>query len=660
MNRASITAFLVACTTAAIAETTSLESITVMAQKSAENAQHVPISMSVFNDISLEDKSIETLDDIAKYTPNLMLYNTGQQGLTSPSIRGLSANILSYSTPVSLYVDGVPTMNSFGYADALQDIERIEVLRGPQGTLYGKNSEAGVINVITKKPDNEARGKLFSTLGSDGKHLYGINVSGPLLQDVFYLGIAYQHNEKDGFIKNTLTNTYVNSKKNDAGKITLRYAPKENLDISLVASKSKNDNGAHDWIRATSTAKEVSSNLPSSSKPSTTSAALSVDYTLDRDTKITSITTWREHQDKAIVDADLSAMSLQHIYKDNLYKSLSQEFRYETKFADTRVVSGIYLDKGDYDLYTKVITLADPTGANAKPQDLSQKSLGLFTNVIHPLSEKWTLNTGIRYDVEKKNMDINLANIHLSERWNNVSPKLSLHYTFSEESMLYGTVAKGYRSGGFNPFAPASKQAYDEENLVSYELGYKGVFLDNTLKLNLAFYYMNISDMQVEETPTAGTVYIVNAAKATSKGVELEMEAMLSRHLSFFASGGLNDTSYDDFSDNAGDYKGNTATYAPRYTFNIGAQYRHGNGLFTRFDINGYGKTYFDKANTYAQNAYALVHAKVGYETKDYDVYLYANNLFDTEYDAKNAYFNGTTTILREGREIGVKLTYRF
>lgn len=153
-------------------ETTTLESITVTAQKKEENVQKVPISISAFDDISIEDKSISSLENIAKYTPNLMLYNTGQEGLIVPSIRGISGNVLSFSTPVGLYVDGVSTTSAFGFDDSLGDIERIEVLRGPQGTLYGKNSEAGVINIITKQPDNELRTKLFSTIGNDGRRFW--------------------------------------------------------------------------------------------------------------------------------------------------------------------------------------------------------------------------------------------------------------------------------------------------------------------------------------------------------------------------------------------------------------------------------------------------------------------------------------------------------
>lgn len=226
--------------------------------------------------------------------------------------------------------------------------------------------------------------------------------------------------------------------------------------------------------------------------------------------------------------------------------------------------------------------------------------------------------------------------------------------------MSYFTIAKGYRSGGFNPYAPVNKQAYGEEKLISYELGYKGIFFDNRLKFNTNIYYMDIKDMQVEEAPVAGTIYMVNAATATSKGFEMEVEGMITNELTLFASVGINKTTFDNFSDLAGNYSGNYNLLAPKYNFNIGTQYRANNGLYARVDFNGYGKTYFDKANTNYQKAYSLVNMKMGYETNNFDIYFYVNNLLDKNYDAIGAYFNGTTTILREEQEFGIKLAYRF
>ena len=262
---------------------------------------------------------------------------------------------------------------------------------------------------------------------------------------------------------------------------------------------------------------------------------------------------------------------------------------------------------------------------------------------------------------KKKDIKVGGTNIHIDNEWKNISPKVSLQYDIDKNSMAYVTVAKGYKSGGFNPYALTSdKQSYDEENLISYELGYKGMFFKDTIKFNASIYYMNVDDMQVQEMVTPGVAYVVNAASATSKGIEIEFEALLNDEITLFASAGLNDTSFDDFKDTKGDYSGNINPSAPKYNFNIGTQYRVARGYYARIDLSGYGKTYFDSANKYSQKAYQLVDTKIGYEKKNYDIYIYANNLFDKEHHATNAYFNGTTTIYRESREIGLKLAYRF
>ena len=239
-----------------------LDSVTITAQKSEQSIQEVPISVSVFDSKDIQKRNISYLEDIALYTPSLLMFNAGEVGLTTPSIRGLVSNISAFSTPVGLYIDGVAVMNSFGFSNALLDIERIEVLKGPQGTLYGKNSEVGVINVITKKPTNETKGKLYSKIGTDGKLEYGANISGAIIKDKFYAGLAFKHDEKDGFIKNTNTNNVENNKEGQYGKLNLRYTPSDNIDISFVASKSQREDGSLDWASSNQSGDiEVNSNL---------------------------------------------------------------------------------------------------------------------------------------------------------------------------------------------------------------------------------------------------------------------------------------------------------------------------------------------------------------------------------------------------------------
>ncbi len=644
-------------------EVSILEDIEVTAQKSEENSQKVPISLSVFNDISLEDKSISNLNDIAKYTPNLFLFNTGQQGLTAPSLRGVTGNIISFSSPVSLYVDGVSTMNSFGFSDSLEDIERIEVLKGPQGTLYGKNSEVGVINVITKKPNNETKEKISSTLGTDGKKEVGLNISGPIVENKFYAGLSYKHDEKDGYIKNSLTGENINHKESDYGKLNLRYTPTDKLDISFISSRNENKNGAHDWALAGQNLNnvKVSSNLEGSSNPTIETFALNIDYILNEKTKINSITTKRVHEDKATIDADFTQKTIRHLYRDYEFDTLSQEFKLEKEILNTKFISGIYFDKEDNDFSLIQKTVADPNGINSKPQYLNSQTHSFFTNIIHPLSEKWTINSGIRYDKGERDIQVSNTNIFLENESENISPKISLQYDIDNNNMTYSTVAKGYRSGGFNPYATTKdKQSYEEEELTSYEIGYKAMLLDNKIKFNTNIYFMDIKDMHVEEIPIPGVLYIVNAASATSKGIELDIESLLTNKITLFSSIGYNKTTFNEFIDGNNNYSDKYNPNAPKYNFNIGVQYRNELGYYARADINGYGKTYFDSANNYSQKAYELVDTKIGYETNDYDIYLYANNLFDKEHHATNAYFVGTTTIYREGREVGVKLAYRF
>jgi iron complex outermembrane receptor protein len=173
---------------------------------------------------------------------------------------------------------------------------------------------------------------------------------------------------------------------------------------------------------------------------------------------------------------------------------------------------------------------------------------------------------------------------------------------------------------------------------------------------------MDITDMQVEESPSPTETYTTNAAEATGKGIEVEMTAIVTDGLSIMGGFGYTDIEFDKFSDALGDYEGNKNLNAPEYTFNIGAQYRHLSGFYARADLIGYGEMYFDKANEYSRDAYEIVNAKVGYEAEHFDVYLYAKNLFDEEYDS-DGFYSGMSIIYsdpREPREVGLQLVYRF
>ena len=226
--------------------------------------------------------------------------------------------------------------------------------------------------------------------------------------------------------------------------------------------------------------------------------------------------------------------------------------------------------------------------------------------------------------------------------------------------MGYANISKGYRTGGFNMYATDPQYfSYDPEYLWSYEAGFKNTFLNNRISLNGAIFYMDISDMQVTQAISPAEGFVTNAAEATSIGGELELTAWITNGLSIMAGLGYTNSEFDKFEDALGNYEGNTVPFAPDYTFNIGAQYRHPIGFYVRADWIGYGETYFDKENNYSRDPYQLVNSKIGYETDNFDVYLYAKNLFDEEYDSIG-YYDGFYTIYSDPRELGLQLVYRF
>jgi len=623
----------------------SLEGLTVSAQKIEENVQDIPISITVLDEIDIEDMQIESVENIAKYTPNLLLFNQNSTGLLMSTIRGINTSYGSTESAVALFVDGVPIIGSEGFDAPIIDVKRVEVLRGPQGTLYGQGTESGVINIITKKPSNETRGKINAKFGSDNLQEYTANISGPIVQDTFYVGLSARHYEKDGYVYNAYLNKNADDIENDYGKITLRYTPADNLDISLISSKVKYDNtgsptgemGREERIKYTN---------EEYTKTETELHALKIEYDFNK-YKFESITTRKEQKNIWLIDYDLTPEFLSHAENDSVTETVSQELRLSSRSDTLNWLIG--LNYYDDDINGKFKTLF-----GADSFSVTREFYGIFTHIDYQLNTQLSIIGGLRYDKHELNGKRAADNLDLS--YNEVSPKIGLEYNFSNDSMVYTTVSKGYRPAGFYIWAlDGYPKQFDTETLWSYEIGTKNSFLDNRLTMNAALYYMKVDDMQVHLATTVRYAYYKdNAAKATSKGFEFDLNYKCTDNLDFFASFGYNDTKFDDFKDAQGDYSGNYNVYAPKYNYNMGTQYRTDQGYYARVDINGYGKMYLDVRNEDSRDAYNLVNTKIGYEQEGYDIYLYANNLFDKEYDKV-----GGGRTYSPPREIGVQLTCR-
>ncbi len=401
--------------------------------------------------------------------------------------------------------------------------------------------------------------------------------------------------------------------------------------------------------------REVRSDFQGYNHSSSTMGALKMDYAFSS-FKLESITTSRTYRFDAGGDWDFSPAVGSHSNNDSVYKKLSQEFRISSAGDRFSWLAGVYGDGDKNNFKTKI---SGSSSTRFVDRDFDGESVGAFAHTTWGLTERLALISGLRYDLEEKSfVDDNLA-LDLEEDFSELSPKLSLQYRINPAVMFYGSATKGYQAGGFNTLAPeGASHSYDEETLWSYEIGSKTSFFDGRLIFNTALYYMDIDNMQVYTAVDAVQSYRSNAAKGTSNGVEVEIRCKVTQALGLFASYGYNNTTFDSFSDDEGDYTGNTNPYAPKHNYNIGAQYRHQDGYYARVDLNGYGKMYFDKANKFSRDAYHLVNARIGYETDHFDLYLYAKNLFDKAYDS-DGYYSGYYTIYSPPREIGINLAWR-
>lgn len=655
-------------------EATFLDTVTVTAQKVEENAQKVPISLTVLDEFSIEDKKIEVVGDIAQYTPNLMMFSYGRSDAVSPSLRGVTSNIMHQDITVGVYVDGVPIFDGWSLNETLNDIQRVEVLKGPQGTLYGKNTETGVINIITKQPSNETIRKVTLELGNDNKKQFKLKASGAIIKDKLYLGISGNHYEKDGFLKDKATGRILDDRERDSGKINLRYTPSDRLDISFVNAIMQLNDGAIRFGYANQTREDIASDIESDNKSKVVNSSLKIKYSVSNDGFLESVTTRRYFNNASLADWDFTndPNRKYHLTYDTKTTSYSQEIRYNQNLLEDRlnVLIGIYADKSKEDRNLLVDTIPVYGGKYYIEPCLNNKSLGVFTHAKYVIADKLKILGGIRFDKDTKKYEDISKQIDESKDFTATSPKIGLEYKINKGIMTFATIAQGYRAGGFNKSLSAedANLIYDKEFLTSYEIGVKSLLFDSKLLFNANIYYMDIEDMQVTEVISPKTEIVTNAGEAHSQGIEIEAKYQLNNSLEVFASAGCNETKYDKYTDNifdmmgnktgTADYKGKINPYSPKYNYSIGVQYRNEHGCYARVDMNGYGKIYFDKANKYKRDAYEIVNTKIGYEADKYDLYLYAKNLFDTEYDSKG--YNKFYTIYSEPREIGVQLTYRF
>ncbi|WP_265283073.1 TonB-dependent receptor [Verminephrobacter aporrectodeae] len=581
-----------------------LPAVTVTANKQAQPLEAVAAGVSTFVGEDMEATGIDSLEDVARMTPGFNFQASGQSGLQPPVMRGLTANITSFSSSMVLVVDGVPTLRAQGFDDNLLGVERVEVLRGPRSILYGRNAEAGVVSIVARKPGHDPYVVVSVGVGSRDNHALRFDASHPLMKNTLYLGVVGEFVEQDGFIDNSLKGREEDGRKRRNGRLTLRWTPGERTDATLRYTERNYRDGGSIWGATNSAQRaEVRSGTNSFNDSTARIVSLDIAHELASGVHLRSIIANNEYTDRLRQDTDFLPADMLHMARDHHFRTLSQEFRLEGKWSEAQWLAGLYADSDDHDLnFEQKIPMA-LTKTNAV---LKGNSTALFTHWIVPLAAQWSVTTGARIECNGVRFAMDGGSKQFQES-THFSPKLALQYQWQSDALIYASVADGFRAGGFNAFAPEMYRRYEPERVRAFEIGAKGRLPNRRLRYGTSVYLMNVSDMQVQQMAMPGQIFITNAASGRSVGAEAELQYLLGAGWQIQAVLGLNRTRFRRFQDGANNYDGSRNPFAPDINGYLGVRYDAPQGWYAQANVSGVGKVYLDAANCYHQPGYGLV-----------------------------------------------------
>lgn len=335
---------------ASVAAQTELAPVRVTANKIEQTQEQVPASLSVLNAEDLRKGGIDDLERLARVTPGFTFQPFGQSGTNLPVVRGLTSSPTAFSSSMLMLVDGVPTLMGQGFDHNLLGVEQVEILRGPQSTLYGRNAEAGVLSIRTRQPGAEPYARIEAGIGSRDQRTLSADASTALVPDTLYAGVSGQWLEQDGFIDDGYRGGQADDRERHSARMVLRWTPSLNTDVNLRYSRQDYRDGASLWGAVNASRREVRSGTPSWNHSSGRSLSLDVLHEFDSGLKLRSITARNDFYDRVQQDTDFMPADLFHLRRDYHMNTLSQEFRLEGQWRDSQWLLGAYADRDDHDL----------------------------------------------------------------------------------------------------------------------------------------------------------------------------------------------------------------------------------------------------------------------------------------------------------------------
>jgi len=708
------------------ADSGTLEVIVVTAQKRAENLQSVPVAVTAITGASIESRQITNIQGLANSLPNVQINSFSNSPDSAVfTIRGVGVNDADpyVGTTVSVVVDGVPVGVNTAALATLFDIDRVEVLRGPQGTLFGANTTGGVINVVTKQPTGQYGGQLQVVGGNYGRLDANAAFNFPI-SDSLSGKISVLHSGYDGYFRNIVNNSKLGKQDMTALRGYLKYTS-GGYTATLIAEYDRSRNGSQTNVNYSDASQLIyvpgftdaqpmfvrgqSLDQPDQNDRNTYSVTLTQNFTSILG-DVTSITNYRKYDSDLYSDDDaVAAVALQTHRVSGQYQ-YSEELRSTLQANDRASVTyGLFAFKQQYYLNqsTKLDGFLKGLG---QPQTQFQKnwSISAFAQGDYKLTDTLSLQAGFRYQHEKTDAESTTANSFTtvagglssfsdpiipgsfldatgSKDWNNIGYKLGLNDQITEGTMLYGYYARGFKSGGFTGRIALIEDIgpFNPEHLDTFEIGVKSDMLDRRLRANLAVFYNLYKDMQVTQNITylngKNSASIHNAGRAKTKGFELELTALPAEGLTLNASVAFLDAKYTEYNTlhlngttgllETISYAGNDLMNSPRWSGSASISYAIPMGpgkttVFLQDNYTGTKYTNFDDLPQELVGSINLVNANLTWSPKDdrWSVGLYGRNLANKLYYGQKLYLAGVFAIASLGppREYGVDFKYNW
>ena len=579
------------------------DEIVVTARKREENLQEVPVAVTALTGEVLEDASAGDISELQSYVPNLSIYPGRNQSTTLTAfMRGIGqADPLWGVDPgVGLYLDDVYMARPQGALLDVFDVERIEVLRGPQGTLYGKNTIGGAIKYVSRPLSDTSEGRISLTGGEFGTQDLRASFSGALVPGKLRGKVAFASLQHDGYGTNLFTGRDVSDKDTTAFRLALDWLPSDNVKVQFAFDRTEDDAEPKGLTRLEANPfcllflgescgplqnlHDTQSGLEPLNSTESEGYSLTLSWDINDDWRFKSITAYRESDTENNIDFDTTPARITDVIATYFDEQTSQEFQFLYDGGGRlNGVLGLYYFDGKAGGLVQNIFLEGIFGTTEG--DTDTESFALFGEGSYALSDDLTFNFGLRVTEEEKNgrafnagysddtfsvVTSVTADYDESETFSSIAPKIGLDYQFNDQVMGYVSLSRGFKSGGFNvraqsTFFPASALPFDDEVLTVGEVGLKSVLDDGHLVLNTAVFYGNYDDIQVstftsfdsdgDGSDDAFFGNFLNAGDATMQGVEVEFDWTSKTATWFGLSGNLSylDADPDSFLDENGD-----------------------------------------------------------------------------------------------------------